>query len=77
MMTDEQIDELVGIIGQSMHGEVDAAGMRRGDKAMASLIADALKALNHISADLHEINEALRVVAKAKAFEVANRGGGL
>lgn len=77
VVKDEEIEALVATVSRSMHGVVDDITMREGDRALVALIGDTLKTLSHIATDLHEIAEATRVLAKAKAFEVASRGGSL
>lgn len=68
-MKDEEIDRLVAIAGQAMHGLIDEAGMREGDRAMASLIGDLLKNVNRMA-------DALEVIARIKGAEAAHRGIG-
>lgn len=76
-MTDAEIEALVMTISRTMHGTVDATTMQEGDRALVALLADTLKTIHHVAADLHDIAEALRVIAKAKTFEAVSRGGSL
>jgi len=72
MMSDEEIEEAVGLLGGAMRGSVDD---RQGDRAVQQLLADTLKKLSVIATALGEIAEAQRVIAKAKAYEIARSGG--
>jgi type III secretion system FlhB-like substrate exporter len=73
MMTDAEIEEAVGLLGGAMRGGDDHSA----DKAVALLLADTLKKLAVIATALGEIAEAQRVIAKAKAYEIARSGGQL
>jgi len=73
MMSEAEIEEAVGLLGGAMRGQDD----RNADKAVAALLADTLKKLGVIATALGEIAEAQRVIAKAKAYEIARSGGTL
>jgi hypothetical protein len=69
-MTSDEIEAAVAEIGRALH-----SGDERGaDKALMALAADAFKSLGDIAMALSTIAEAQTVLAKAAAFEAAQKG---